>query len=72
MMSALRELIGKAKDAEEAKKKAKDLRVGRKHFEEALQKIKPISGQELKMYERFSQQFSDSAKPRVQPMKQVA
>src|SRR3989454_10948317 len=72
MMSALRELIGKAKDAEDAKKKAKDLKVGRKHFDEALQKIKPISGQELKMYERFSQQFSETAKPRVQPMKQVA
>ena len=63
MMSALRELIGKAKDAQEAKKKAKDLRVSRKHFDEALQKIKPISSQELRMYERFSQQFSESAKP---------
>ncbi len=63
MMSALRELIGKAKDAQEAKKKAKTLKVSRKDFEEALQKIKPISGQELRMYERFSQQFSEAAKP---------
>ncbi len=63
MMSALRELIGKAKDAEEAKKKAKGLKVSRKDFDEALQKIKPISSQELRMYERFSQQFSEGAKP---------
>src|SRR6058998_2134716 len=72
MMSALRELIGQAKDAQDAKKKAKDLRVGRKHFDEALQKIKPISGQELRMYERFSQQFSESGKPAVPPIKQKA
>src|SRR5881409_1740139 len=52
MMSALRELIGKAKDAEDAKKKAKGLKVAGKHFDEALQKIKPISSQELRMYER--------------------
>ncbi len=63
MMSALRELISKAKDAQDAKKKAKALKVSRKDFEEALQKIKPISGQELRMYERFSQQFSEAAKP---------
>ena len=63
MMSALRELIGKAKDAEDAKKKAKGLKVAGKHFDEALQKIKPISSQELRMYERFSQQFSEAGKP---------
>ena len=69
VMLALRELIGKTKDPEDAKKKAKDLRVSRGHFDEALQKIKPISGQELRMYERFSQQFSEAAKvkPTLQP-----
>ncbi|TMI30150.1 CDC48 family AAA ATPase [Candidatus Bathyarchaeota archaeon] len=70
VMLALRELIGKAKDPEDAKKKAKDLRVSRRHFDEALQKIKPISGQELRMYERFSQRFSETAKqvnPTLQP-----
>jgi transitional endoplasmic reticulum ATPase len=70
MMSALRELIGKSKDAQEAKKKAKDLKVARKHFDEALQKIKPISSQELRMYERFSQQFSDASKPSAGPVRQ--
>ncbi len=63
MMSALRELIGKAKDADDAKKKAKGLKVAGKHFDEALQKVKPISSQELRMYERFSQQFSEAGKP---------
>ncbi len=70
VMLAVRELIGKAKDPEDAKKKAKDLRVSRGHFDEALQKIKPISSQELRMYERFSQQFSEAAKtakPTLQP-----
>lgn len=70
VMLALRELIGRAKNPEDAKKKAKDLRVSRKHFDEALQKIKPISGQELRMYERFSQQFSEQAKPPLQPIRQ--
>jgi len=39
--------------------------VARRHFEEALQKIKPMSSEELKMYERFSEQFSDSARPKL-------
>ncbi len=72
VMLALRELIGKAKNPEDAKKKAKDLKVSRKHFDEALQKIKPISSQELRMYERFSQQFSEQAKPPLQAIKQKA
>ncbi len=72
MMSALRELIGKAKDAEDAKKKAKGLKVTGKHFDEALQKIKPISSQELRMYERFSQQFSEAGKPgRQKPLSAI-
>ncbi len=68
-MLALRELISKAKDPEDAKKKAKDLKVSRRHFDEALEKIKPISSQELRMYERFSEQLSESPKPAIQPLK---
>ncbi len=70
VMLAVRELIGKTKDPEDAKKKAKDVKVSRGHFDEALQKIKPISSRELRMYERFSQQFSEAAKqvkPALQP-----
>ena len=65
VMLALREHISKAKDPEDAKKRAKGLKVARRHFEEALQKIKPMSTEELKMYERFSEQFSDSARPKL-------
>src|SRR6266436_31402 len=65
VMLALREHISKAKDPEDAKKRAKGLKVGKRHFEEALQKIKPMRTEELKMYERFSEQFSDSARPKL-------
>ncbi|TMI09516.1 CDC48 family AAA ATPase [Candidatus Bathyarchaeota archaeon] len=65
VMLSIKEHIGKAKDAEDAKKKAKGLKVAKRHFEEAMQKVKPISSQELRMYERFSQQFADS-KPGLQ------
>jgi len=65
VMLALREHISKAKDPEDAKKRAKGLKVARRHFDEALQKIKPMSTEELKMYERFSEQFSDSARPKL-------
>jgi transitional endoplasmic reticulum ATPase len=60
VMLSIKEHIGKAKDAEDAKKRAKSLKVAKRHFDEAMQKVKPISGQELRMYERFSQQFADS------------
>jgi transitional endoplasmic reticulum ATPase len=65
VMLALREHISKAKDPEDAKKRAKGLKVAKRHFEEALQKIKPMRTEELKMYERFSEQFSDSARPKL-------
>ena len=65
VMLALREHISKSKDPEDAKKRAKGLKVAKRHFDEALQKIKPMSTEELKMYERFSEQFSDSARPKL-------
>jgi len=65
VMLALREHISKAKDPEDAKKRAKGLKVAKRHYDEALQKIKPMSSEELKMYERFSQQFSEAARPKI-------
>jgi transitional endoplasmic reticulum ATPase len=65
VMHSIKEHIGKAKDPEDAKKKAKGLKVAKRHFDEAMQKVKPISSRELRMYERFSQQFADS-KPGLQ------
>ncbi len=64
VMLALREHISKAKDPEDARKRAKGLKVAKRHYDEALQKIKPMSSEELKMYERFSQQFSE-ARPKI-------
>jgi len=60
VMLSIKEHIGKAKDAEDAKKKAKGLKVAKRHFDEAMMKVKPMSSQELRMYERFSQQFADA------------
>jgi transitional endoplasmic reticulum ATPase len=60
VMLSIKEHIGKAKDPEDAKKKAKGLKVAKRHYDEAMQKVKPISSQELRMYERFSQQFADT------------
>ncbi len=60
VMLALKEHIMKSKSPEEAKKTAKTVKVSRRHFQEALEKIKPISSQELQAYQRFAQQFSDT------------
>src|SRR5438445_13333213 len=60
VMLALKEHIMKSKNPEEAQKTAKSVKVSRRHFQEALQKIKPISSQELQAYQRFAQQFSDT------------
>src|SRR3989454_2608663 len=60
VMLALKEHIMKSKNPEEAKKTAKTVKVSRRHFQEALEKIKPISSQELQAYQRFAQQFSDT------------
>ncbi|HZY94596.1 MAG TPA: CDC48 family AAA ATPase [Candidatus Bathyarchaeia archaeon] len=62
VMLALREHISAAKNPEDAKKRAKGLKVARRHFEDALERIKPMSSQEMRMYERFSQEFSESGK----------
>lgn len=61
VMLALREHIMKSKSPEEARKTGKNVKVSRRHFQEALEKIKPISSQELQAYQRFAQQFSDAA-----------
>ena len=65
VMLALREHIMKSKNPEEAKKTAKSVKVSRRHFQEALEKIKPISSQELQAYQRFAQQFSDTGRSKV-------
>jgi transitional endoplasmic reticulum ATPase len=56
-MLALREHITKYPSPEEAKKNVQELKIHMHHFEEAMKKIRPLSTQELSMYERISEQF---------------
>jgi len=48
VMLAIREHIMKNKTQDEAKKNVKDIKVCRRHFEETLKKVKPISQKELR------------------------
>ncbi|MEM3061353.1 MAG: CDC48 family AAA ATPase [Candidatus Bathyarchaeia archaeon] len=60
IMLSIKEHLDKYRNAEEAKKNVNELKVMMGHFENALEKVKPISEQELKMYERAAKQFVDS------------
>jgi len=55
---AIREHIVNSKNPEEAKKNFKDLKVYRRHIEEALKKVRPMSQRELEMYKRISEEFA--------------
>jgi len=62
VMLAIREHIMNSKGPEEAKENLKELKVYKRHFEEALKKVKPISQRELEMYKRISEEFAARAK----------
>ena len=62
VMLAVREHIMANKNPEEAKKNVKDVKVCRRHFEEALKKVKPISQRELEMYKRISEEFASKVR----------
>ncbi|MEM2092569.1 MAG: CDC48 family AAA ATPase [Candidatus Bathyarchaeia archaeon] len=62
VMLAIREHIMNSKGPEEAKENLKELKVYRRHFEEALKKVKPMSQRELEMYKRISEEFAARAK----------
>lgn len=57
VMLAIREHVTSLKNEEEIKAKSKDLKVLMRHFEVAMEKVKPISQQEIQMYERISKEF---------------
>jgi transitional endoplasmic reticulum ATPase len=57
VMLALREHISKYKDPKEADTHVQELKIHMKHFEEAVNKIRPLSAQELSMYKGISEQF---------------
>ena len=58
VMLAIREHIMNSKNPEEAKKNVKNLKVYKRHFEEALKRVKPMSQRELEMYKRISEEFA--------------
>src|SRR5918998_298687 len=57
VMLALREHVTKYPDPKEAEIHAKELKIGMKHFEDAMRKIRPLSRQELDMYKNVSDRF---------------
>ena len=62
VMLAIREHIMKNKSPEEAERKVKELKVHKRHFEEAMRRVKPISKSELEMYKRISEEFTRKIK----------
>ncbi|HTY90717.1 MAG TPA: CDC48 family AAA ATPase [Methanocella sp.] len=58
-MMAIRDYINGSMSPEEAKAKAVDIRIGMKHFDAALKKIKPSASREsMKQYERLAENFA--------------
>jgi transitional endoplasmic reticulum ATPase len=57
VMLALRQHISKYPDPKESEEHAKELKVTMQHFKEAMKKIRPLSKQELDMYNRIADQF---------------
>jgi transitional endoplasmic reticulum ATPase len=64
VMLALREHVTKYKDPKEAEKKAQELKIHMKHFEEAMKKVRPLSSQELSMYKNIASRFGPQASSR--------
>lgn len=61
VMLALREHIEKYKDPKKAESAKNELKVHMKNFEEAMQKIRPLSKHEIDTYKNISEQFGKPA-----------
>ena len=59
---ALEEHISKYPNPEEADKNANDMKLFMKHFEESMQKIRPLSPQELEVYKKTTEQFGNKTR----------
>jgi len=57
VMLSLREHITKYKDPKEAESKKDELKITMSHFEDAMKKIRPLSSQEISMYEKVAERF---------------
>jgi len=58
-MMAVKEHVSKYPSPEKARERSKELKVSMKHFKEALSKVKPISSQEMKIYQMLHRQFRE-------------
>ncbi len=58
VMMSIKEHITKFKNEEEIKEKAKELSISTRHFEEAMKKVRPLSEDELKLYDETAKRFS--------------
>jgi transitional endoplasmic reticulum ATPase len=57
-MLAIREAVSKAKDEKEIKEIAKNIKIEKRHFEEAFKKVKPsLTREDLKRYESLIKDF---------------
>jgi len=59
---ALEEHISKYPNPKEADKNANDMKLFMKHFEESMQKIRPLSPQELEVYKKTTEQFGNKTR----------
>ncbi len=64
-MLAMKEFISKYRDPEEAKKHVNELKITMKHFQDALEKVKPMPKETLENYKEIAESFART-KRRVQ------
>ncbi len=57
VMLALKEHVTKYPTSKEAEEHRKELKINMQHFDEAMKKIRPLSKQELDMYQNVAKQF---------------
>jgi transitional endoplasmic reticulum ATPase len=60
VMLALREHVSRYEEPKQADSHVQELKIQMKHFEEAMNKIRPLSTQELDMYKKISELFGKS------------
>ena len=65
VMLTIREHLEKYKDEAEARKNAKELKVTMQHFKEALQDVRPMTGQQLKSYMEATEKFDHARTERI-------
>jgi transitional endoplasmic reticulum ATPase len=63
VMLAMRGHISRYQDPKKAEDNAKDLKISRQHFEEAMKKVRPLSTKELDMYKNIAEQFDMPSRP---------